>query len=193
MGYKLKTAPAAEPVSLTEAKLHLRVDTDCTDDDNLITALIAAAREMAENYTGRAFISQTWELTLDNFPVGCIELRPAPLATITSITYQDGDGVVTTLSTSIYEADTYSTPGRACNKWALSWPTAREIQNSILVTYTTGYGATSAAVPGPIKAAILLTIGHLYEHRESVVVGVTAQDMPHGAEYLLNPYRVIEM
>jgi uncharacterized phiE125 gp8 family phage protein len=63
---KLITAPIAEPVTLPEAKLHLRVDT--TDDDTLITTLITAAREMAETITRRALVSQQWKIVADRFP-----------------------------------------------------------------------------------------------------------------------------
>lgn len=197
MGYKLKTAPAAEPVSRTEAKLHLKLDSDTTDD-TLIDALITAAREAAENYTGRAFINQTWELTLDEWPeegdsVGAsIELIPSPLSSITSITYKDQDGVTQTASSStLYEADTYSTPGRACLKYGQIWPSIREIQNSITVTFVSGYGASSSSVPAAIRAAILMIIGHLYEHRESVNIGNIVTEVPQGAMFLLDPYRVI--
>lgn len=186
---KLKTAPVTEPVSSTEAKLHLKIDSDTTDD-NLITALITAAREAAENYIGRALISQTWEAYFNGFPDE-ITLRPGNLSSITSITYIDGDGVTQTLSTSVYEADTYSNPGKACLKYSKSWPTVRDIQNSVCVTYVCGYGA-AANVPGAIKAAILLIIGHLYEHRESVVIGANPLELPQGACFLLDPYRLIE-
>lgn len=192
MGYKLKTAPTVEPVTLSEAKLHLKIDSDTTDDA-LITALITAAREMAENYTGRAFVNQTWEATFEQFTADeNITLRPAPLSSITSITYVDGNGDTQTLSTSVYGADLYKTPGEAYLKYGQSWPTAREIENSITVTYVSGYGSSASSVPGAVKSAILLIIGHLYEHRENVTVGVTANDMPQGAYFLLDPYRVIE-
>ena len=194
MGYKLKTAPAVEPVTRDEAKLHLRVDTDCTADDTFIDALITAARQTAENYTGLALINQTWELTLDQFPVDEITLRPSPLSSITSITYQDINGTTTTASgTTLYEADTYAIPGAAALRYGQTWPTAREVQNSILVTYIAGFGAAAASVPAPIKAAILLLIGHLYEHRESVVIGAAVTDLPQGFEFLLTPYRIIEL
>lgn len=193
-GYKLKTAPTVEPVTLTEAKLHLRVDTDCTDEDTLITALITAAREAAENYTGLALINQTWEYTCDEFPDDDLALRPAPLSSITSITYVDTGGTTQTLSgVTVYTADTYTIPGAATLRYGQTWPAVRDINNSITVTYVAGFGAAATNVPGPIKAAILLLIGHLFEHRESVIIGTISSELPQGVEYLLNPYRVIEI
>ncbi len=61
-----RTAPTVEPLSLVEAKSHLRVD--ITDDDALITSLVTAARQYAEQITRRAFIAQRWTSALDTFP-----------------------------------------------------------------------------------------------------------------------------
>lgn len=187
MGWKLKTAPTIEPVTLTEAKLHLKVDD--TTEDTLITALIQAAREHAENYTGRAFIEQSWELVMDEFDEE-IELPIAPATSVTSITYKDPNNVTQTLSASVYELNTHDTPQEIYVKYGQVWPAYLAIENSITVTFKAGYGATAASVPAPIRAAILLIIGHLYQNRENVVVGRTPAELPQGAESLLNPYRI---
>lgn len=198
ISYKLKTAPTTEPVTLAEAKLHLKVDSDTTDD-NLITALITAAREIVENYTGRALINQTWEACFEEFPDeedaddNYVPLRPGPLSSISSVVYLDTAGVSTTASAStLYEADAYSMPGRLCLRYGQVWPSTRDVQNAVTVTFVAGYGSAAASVPGAIKAAILLIIGHLYEHRESVVIGANPTELPQGALSILNPYRIIE-
>ena len=84
-GLTLVTAPASEPVSLAEAKAHLRIE--AADDDSLIGALITAARQSAEAHMRRALMSQTWRLSLDRFPAapqpwwdgvrGIADMRPA--------------------------------------------------------------------------------------------------------------------
>jgi len=66
MPAQLVTAPAAEPVTLEEAKLNLRVDID--DDDALIASLIVAARVDAETITRRALVTQQWKMVGDRFP-----------------------------------------------------------------------------------------------------------------------------
>lgn len=196
--FKLKTGPTVEPLSSTEAKLHLKIDPADTTDDTLVTALIKAAREMAENYTGRALINQTWEYSFSDWPHyidplhNYIELMPSQLSSITSITYKDVNGATQTLASTGYEADTYNLPGRVCLKFGKVWPVAQYIQNAILITFVAGYGTDGTSVPGPIKSAILLIIGHLYENREDVIIGRQVNDLPKGAEYLLNPYRVIQ-
>jgi hypothetical protein len=66
MPIKQISPPANEPVSLMEAKLHLRVEHD--DEDLLIGVLIGAARIAAENECRRSFVTQQWKLFLDAFP-----------------------------------------------------------------------------------------------------------------------------
>jgi uncharacterized phiE125 gp8 family phage protein len=165
---KLITPPASEPVTLAEAKSHLRVDLN--DDDTLINALITAARQMAEEYTRRAFITQTWEATF--LPLGVpyrgIRLSRPPVQQIVSITV-DGQ----TLDPTKYEL---------LDDWIEFDPKPLP-QDKIVIRYNAGYGS-AADVPSPIKQAILQIVGHLYENRES-------QDMPGLAVNLLQPYRVM--
>jgi len=86
-------APASEPITLTEAKAHLRVETDFTEDDTIIGTFISAARESCEARTGRQLVTATYALRLGGFPCGdSIELPKPPLVSVTSITYVDTDG-----------------------------------------------------------------------------------------------------
>ena len=191
MALKLITAPATEPVSTSEAKSHLRVDT--TADDTLIGTLITAARQHVENHLRRALITQTWELVMDAFPAGdVIRLPRPPLVSVTSIKYTDVAGSESTFSSAAYVVDTDSTKGRVVLKSGESWPSdTLAAANGVRVRYVAGYGAASA-VPHPIRQAVLLLIGTLYENRESVLVaqGVTVAQLPFGVEALLMPYRI---
>ena len=191
MALKLITAPATEPVSTSEAKSHLRVDT--TADDTLIGTLITAARQHVENHLRRALITQTWELVMDAFPAGdVIRLPRPPLVSVTSIKYTDVAGSESTFSSAAYVVDTDSTKGRVVLKSGESWPSdTLAAANGVRVRYVAGYGS-AAAVPNPIRQAILLLIGTLYENRESVLVaqGVTVAQLPFGVEALLMPYRI---
>ncbi len=191
MALKLITAPATEPVTSTEAKSHLRVDT--TADDTLIGTLITAARQHVEAHLRRALITQTWELVTDAFPVGDILRLPLPpLVSVTSIKYTDEDGAESTLSSGLYVVDTDSTKGRVVLKNGETWPSVTlAAANGVRVRYVAGYGEASA-VPRPIRQAILLLIGTMYENRESVLVaqGVTVAQLPFGVDALLMPYRI---
>lgn len=185
MPLALVTPPTSEPVTLAEAKAHLRVT--ITNDDDLIDALIQAARVQAENYTGRAFVTQTWDLKLDAFPE-VIEVPLPPLISVSSVKYTDTDGVQQTLATSGYTVDTTAQPGRIVPAFDDDWPDTRGHINDVEVRFVAGYGAP-AAVPAAIRQALLLILGELYERRENAIVGTTINPVPLSAEYLLAPYR----
>lgn len=186
MALKLKTAPASEPVSLDEAKDHLRVTG--SDDDSLIASLITMARERAESICGRALITQTWELYLNEFPAGCIEVPLPPLQSVVEITYTDTDGNIQTLASDKYTVHPEYTPGKICPAWATAWPGTRSIQSAVKVEFKAGYG-DAPDVPGPIKQWILIYVGTLYENRESVVIGRYVAPLKF-VDGLLDEYRV---
>lgn len=192
MAIKLITPPATTPVSLTEAKAHLRVD--FTDDDALITALIGAATSHAERFTGRAFIDQTWELTVDEFPDNEIEIPNPPLIEVVSIKYDDGDGNEVPLDADEYVVDDQSEPGWVLPSSEGVWPSSFDGINAVRIRYRAGYlnsdSPQTENVPADIKAAIKLYIGTLYANREHIVIGQTAMQMPWACEALLRPYRV---
>lgn len=165
MALRLITGPATEPVSSTEAKLHLKVDG--STDDTLIAALITAARMLCEAFQGRGYITQTWELTLDAFPESPFELPVAPLASVTSIKYKDKDGNETTMAASDYVLDLSSEPGRVALADGVSWPSVDLYPvGAVKIRYTVG-AASAAAVPQNVKQAILLTVGDWYEDRQA--------------------------
>jgi uncharacterized phiE125 gp8 family phage protein len=176
--------PDEEPVSLEEAKAHLRVDHSA--DDDLITAMIVAAREVCEQEAGRAFITQTWQLSLERFPGSeCpIEIPKPPLIGIESVTYIDGEGDDQVLDPSAYYADTADDPGRLLPAFETSWPDAREFPNSVRIEFEAGYGA-AAAVPARAKQAIKLLVSHWYEHREAVLTGTISKEIEFSLQMLL--------
>lgn len=134
--------PLAEPISLEEAKLHLRVDGD--DDDTLITSLIKAAREYCENYQNRTYIATTYKLKLSEWET-YIELPRPPLCYIDSITYIDANGTEQTLSSMYYESDIFAEPGVVYEAYQKFWPNIRGTRNDITITYTAGYSAVFTA------------------------------------------------
>lgn len=178
MEYELVTAPATEPVSLAEAKAHLRVDG--TVEDTHIAALIADAREWAERYTRRGLVTQTWRAWAQTFPAdGCaMELLKAPVVSISSIKYVDTAGTLTTLDAAEYvlSARSQDKPARVLPAYGKAWPAAREQPDAVQVEFVCGYGA-AAAVPATFKQAMLLHIGWRYEHREPGTFGA----VPGGA------------
>lgn len=186
--FALKTAPASEPLTLSEAKLHLRVSHAA--EDALITALITAARMAAESYTNRQLLPATWYYRLDAFPDDkTIMINRCPATAVASVKYFDADNADQTLNAAKYITDFASEPFRVVLKPTETWPTTYERPGAVVIEFTAGY-ANAAAVPAPIKAAMLLAIGHLYEHREAVVQGVSVNEMPMGVTALLDPYKI---
>jgi uncharacterized phiE125 gp8 family phage protein len=179
--------PAAEPVSTSEAKTHLRVTG--SDDDTYIDTLVKAARRNVENHLRRALITQTRALRLDGFPCEeYIELPYGPVQSVSSVAYLDADGTTQTWSSANYRVDIYSVPPRISLAYGISWPTTRGVSHSLTVTYICGYGAAGSAVPAEIVHAIKLIVGHLYENREENVA-FSMEAMPFGVNALLSPYR----
>lgn len=189
MTLKLITGPASEPLTLDEAKLHLRVDHSA--DDALITSIIVAARQGAEHLTGRALITQTWELALDAFPVAGIAIARAGVQAITSVTYVDVAGATQTLASNTYSLDAETTPAWLLPAIDTTWPDTLDTANALRVRFTCGYGDAASDVPDGIKAWMRLQIGAMYAQREAFVVGKPAVEIPgRFVDALLDPYRV---
>jgi uncharacterized phiE125 gp8 family phage protein len=185
------TPPAVEPVSVSEAKAHLRVD--ISDDDSYISTLITAAREWCEQYLDRTLINTQWTMRLDSFPYE-IELPRPPIATsgtttAVSLTYTLGDDSTATLSTTAYRVDRSSTPGVVRQLRAGTWPANLDDYNAVAVTWWAGYGASGTSVPAAIRHAILMLVGHWYESRSSVLTGSISKEIEFGVKSLLDSQR----
>jgi uncharacterized phiE125 gp8 family phage protein len=185
---KVQTQPVVEPVSVSEAKQHCRVDT--TTDDMYIAALISAAREYCETYMDETLIDTQYVMRLDAFPA-VIELpRPpmsqTPARTAVSITYVTGEsGSTATLSTTDYRIDRDSKPGTLRTLYAGSWPSHLLDYGSVTVTWWAGRGIDGASVPQRVKAAMLMLVGQWYERRMAADA-VSLSEMPFGVKHLLD-------
>ena len=182
-------APDEEPLTLKQAKKQLRVELDETEEDELIRTLIKAARSAAETFLRRQLITATYELYLDAFPKQ-IQLPHPPLQAVNSIKYIDADGAEQTLADSVYDVDIASMVGRAVLAYGESWPSTRAQIQAVTVNYDAGYGQRTA-VPPDIIAGLKLHVGHLFEHREDVVLGISVAELPKGSESLYYPHRVL--
>jgi uncharacterized phiE125 gp8 family phage protein len=163
----------------------------------LIAGYVEAARTMAEVFTGRAFVTQTWELVIDKFPTMEIRLPLPPLQSVASIKYDDGGGSEQTLPQSGYEVDNISQPGwvvPATSGWPTNlWQGINAVRIQFVAGYPPGTGSPvdlAANIPRSIKQGMLLSIGSFYEHREDQIVGLTTMRLPLGAEHLLRQFRV---
>lgn len=216
LSFSLVTPPAVEPVLLADALQQARIDT--TVDDNLVTYLITGARQWAEKYTGRAFITQTWRVAIDLSPgvaekwwngmrqgpitgldeVNYISLPRAPLQSVTSVQYFDNTDTATVWPTSNYFVDTVREPGRIALRSGSVWPVPSRLTNGIVITYVAGYGNDGTSVPEPIKTAIRQLVAHWYEHRGDAATAPSARGtmimpatpVPLVIQALLDPYGI---
>jgi hypothetical protein len=212
------TEPASNPVTLAEAKLHLRIDN--TDDDTLIGNLITAATRWAEDYCDRTFCQTQWQMRLDSFygaigspvqfglkadgnniegrqgtvPQLDVELPRPPMvqagtATSVSITYTPSvSGTTATLDATEYRVDRQATPGACRPLYGRTWPTHLMDQNSVTVTWWAGYSADGTSVPATVKSAILMLVAHLWRNRE-MAAEAALTEVPMGTRALLDTVR----
>jgi uncharacterized phiE125 gp8 family phage protein len=184
MAHRIIIAAAAEPVSLAEARLHLRLTADdTTAEDSLIMAWIAGAREFAEDEIGQALAPQTLEAAFDWFPE-VIALPMPPVSSIVSIKYTDTAGVEQTLAADQYALSLYGDSRLITPAYGATWPSTQAVADAVKVRYVTGY----ANCPKAAKAALLLIVANLYEHRGEAIVDsrIAAAQVPLGALVLLS-------
>jgi len=186
MGWSLKRneAPEAEPVTLVEVKSQVHITHDLQDDT--LTSYIKAARELAEDYQRRSYITQTWDIVLDCYPAGEIALLRGPVISVESVTVTDIDGAETSMDLNDFIILTDNTPARMKLKNTASWPSVslQEI-GGIKISYTTGFGLDGTTTPESVKHAILLFCGFADDNR-----AVETVEIPSAFFNLLKPDRI---
>lgn len=182
MAGRVRTAaPATRVCTLAEAQLQTR-SSNASEEARLL-ALIDAATEIAEAYTRRRFITQSWRWTDEDFDDE-ICLPYPPLQSVESVKYIATDGTLTTVSTSVYDVRTDETPGEIVLAYGQVWPVPRAQEGAVRVEFTCGYGAAASAVPAAIRQAVLLLVQYMYDG-DPMTNGI-----PPAVATLLGPYRV---
>lgn len=169
----LITAPETQPVSLAEAKLHLRVDHN--DEDAQILGLIRAATEHLDGWTGilgQCVVEQTWRQDFDAL-AACVPLPLGPVLSITEITV-DGEPL---------DDSSYSLAIDGAGRGYVEFDGVAG-SGPVSITYKAGY----ALIPEPLKVAILLLAGHWYQNREAATPGALSA-LPMAVDALIAPYR----
>lgn len=152
-----------------------------SQDRALVSMLTEAAVERVEKYLRRSLITQQWELAIDDGPSDdWIELPYPPLVSVQSIKTYDLADNESTFDAASYIVDVAK--ARVFLKYGQIWPSPLRAYRSMVVAYTTGYGATPDDVPGAIRLGILRLVTHYYDKREITDV------LPRDVKQLLAPY-----
>jgi uncharacterized phiE125 gp8 family phage protein len=187
-GLRVKTAPTAEPLTLTEARAHSRFDSFA--EDGVIAGFILAARTYIETLCGLALCSTTFVMTIDDFPMTDYLVLPRePVQSVVAVTYTNLTGGTTTWSSSEYEVDLYSTPPRLRPKDGYDWPDdVKDQLAAVSIEFVAGYSGPEA-IPQPIMQALRMLTAHYIENREAVVLNETPRELPFSVIPLLTQYR----
>ena len=170
-----------ELIELDEVRQHIKALNDDDEDLLIITPLISAAREYCENLTGCAFCRQTvtaypeWNDAVTHLP-------RTPIIAIETVKIYHADGTVDTLTDADYSIDLHD--GRFVLNKACDNPRAI---NPIEVRYEAGY----TSLPFAVRQAMLMLIGHWYQHRETIETGaVTSVEVAATTAAILKQYRM---
>lgn len=194
MLYQVVTAPAAEPVELSEIKDHLRIDH--SDHDTMLNGLIQASREWIEQVLGRALVEQTRAVKYRYWPTsGQFVLPYPPIQSVDSLKYTGTDGTEYTFSSDNYSVVTSRDPGLLVLGYSKVWPSTvlHHDQYPIEIQYVCGYAATSdsppdyqANVPEAIKNVIKLDVERRYDRPPEKY----AERLDKVIDILIAPYKV---
>jgi len=181
------TAPAAPILTPTTAKQHLRVTHSAED---AIIQLYADTVEQALDgdlgHLKRALITQTWRLTLSGFPPGQIRLPLPPFQAVTALKYTPRNGDEVTLAADAYRVRRHLNEGYVTPAHDTFWPVGD--MDSVVIEFRAGFGDTAATVPAPIRAAALLMLDSLYEHRGTLTPAALVANPT--VKHLLTPFTV---
>jgi uncharacterized phiE125 gp8 family phage protein len=209
---KVIIPPTSEPISIDEATAHLRIDVF----DPLVRSLIPVARQWVEKFTGRSMTERLLEIAMDAFPghhrhgyrfpdrrLGVvyegegrhphpIRLLGGPVNSLDRVIYTDVGGIDQVITDAQF--DSYEEPARVLPAVGTTWPSTQIRMGAVKVRYWAGYSAPDDSpigtpLPLPLKHAMLLVLGHLYENREDSA-DVALESIPLGAEALARPYRL---
>ena len=182
----LVTAPAAEPISTTDAKQQMRVEH--SDDDMLIARLVGVAIRTvdAEGMLGAAMISQTWGESFGKSP-GTVPLAMGPVQSVSAVKYYDADNALQTATLSDFDVLGPSNQTIVRPKPGKTWPSPLyDRDDAIQIQYVCGYGDAASDVPQTVRHALLMLVAHWYENREPELVGSISKTIPFGFADLLN-------
>jgi uncharacterized phiE125 gp8 family phage protein len=180
--------PASLPVSLDDAKQHLRVLNN--EQDTYIAELVQKAGEYVESAAKRTLVNRSLRLVVESFGSG-VELLHPPVVAVTEVKYLDPAGAEITLPETEWRLAQGFVP-KLVPAVGKSFPTTAKEQDAVRVTYTAGFGDNAEAVPLQLRQAVLLLVHHWFVNREAVMIGgnMSPQKVPMAVEDIIGHYRI---
>jgi uncharacterized phiE125 gp8 family phage protein len=179
--------PAVEPITLQQAKAWLRVDHAA--DDELITALILAARLCVEAAARKALVAQTWRLSMDAWPDGDIAIPLAPLRQVVAVRVYGADNVASAIAASTYVVDPpsqrvrFTTPPREPGR----------AFGGCEIDVIAGLAANADSVPAPLRIAVRMLVARWFERRGDAESDSRFETMPAEIAALIAPFRTMRL
>lgn len=182
------TNPIALPLSMNSMKDHLRIERSETAYDDDLNDLIVAAAEFIRAKCHVELINTQYRALWNQFPAcRTIKIPLWPVVTVDSITYYDTAGALQTMSASLYQTELIQSPATVTlAPLGTSWPSTQDEKiNAVILTFTTGFGIDSAAVPAGYRHAMKLLVAHWFRNRESVLIGSISKELEFSLESLI--------
>lgn len=175
--------PAVEPVTLADAKAFLRLD--AAHEDDLVSALIVAARHALEAATGRKLVAQTWRVRLDRWPAGrSVALPFWPVLSVVALRVTPASGPAAVLAPSAYRLDLSADPARLVADAAAPEPGI--VSGGIEIDALYGFGPAASDVPATLRLATERLVAFWFERRGDEPDEAAA--LPGGVRALVAPF-----
>lgn len=187
MAFTIKrvTAPVNRLATAQEVKTQIGSDPDVSNAS--VERIIDGVTLHAERYTGRAFLTQTFDLFMDQFPrerpvdapwwldmvysfANAFEIPRPPLQSITSIKVLDYANNETTLSSDLYFVNNRSEPGSVTPRQLEQWPTEVLPEAGVTIRFVAGYGVNATDVPIDLRLAVVTQAAHALSQSDPAVL-----------------------
>ena len=179
--------PMVKPISVAEAKKHLRIEH--MDDDGYLDRLVDAAVSYvdANGVLGKPIIVRKFVLEFTEKPTWPVRLPFSNFTELENIKVIQ-DGTLVTLENDDFQIGSDGDFRTVSPIKGTDWPVADDVPYAYQICYKAGMSGNAGGVPETIKHALLLLVAHWYEHREAVEPN-SLMPLPFGFNELIGVHK----